>query len=567
MRWLITTVVLAASCFAQTQGNRPTVIDAYIDRAGSNSAGNIIWGDNVSTGQRIVLCFNTKHDGSTFSLADSQGNTYTSTTPTTTPAPGNDTDVWMAYTTAGSNGALTVTLTETSGTGFFYMVGARFPADGGIDGSVATQTAASPAGPTFIGTMTTSNTTTKNNDLLISCGGGGATFGGRIVSPSDGEHLAANVSASPVIAEEMAMLHAGAAGTITHTFNIWGGSSTFAMQTLAFKPASILLTDTAMPDAGAGVAYSAQLHGYGGGAGFTYACTGLPANGFSLNTGTGVISASNPTATTSIGCTVTDGTTTSATDNLTITVGSALNVPNIRQYNNTWSGDNGGGNFTMNAQCGSLIVVFARGDDTHGTEGWVQSATGTNNKVSDTFGSTVRRFAGPISGQQPWPFAVYIIGPLTKSGSDTVTVANNQTASSARKVSLAAEVTGAFADEIGAGSSSLTGSATGSFSAAYTTVVNNTLLLVGGDAAFTLSLSAPFSVISSDSDIEGTTIYGSTVVASPGATTATVNFSGFTPVGSAMQSDEVLVPLRPALPLSGCPASFGTGEKIRRQVY
>ena len=59
MRWLLTFLIVVPTCFAQVQGNRPSVIDAYVDRGVGNTPGQITWGENVTTGQRIVLCFNT----------------------------------------------------------------------------------------------------------------------------------------------------------------------------------------------------------------------------------------------------------------------------------------------------------------------------------------------------------------------------------------------------------------------------------------------------------------------------------------------------------------------------
>lgn len=556
---ILSILLLSVNLCAQVQGNLPNVVDAAIDR--TQSAGVISWPENIAVNDTVVLCFNTD-PSSTFSLADSlDANLWTITAKTTTPAPQASTDVWMAYKKFSTSGAMTVTLTETSGTGFFYMMGGRFAGLGTIDGSVAIQTAGSPVGN--IGTISTTQTTTKNQALLVSCGAASSNPTGHLLLPNNTEQVANEATALPSVTPEMTMLHAGAAGSQTATLNIYGGTSTFAMQTLAFAPSAILIADTALPDAGTGVVYSAQLHCVGGTAGQTYSIvSGALPTGLSLNTTSGAITGTPSGTTQTVGFACTDGTVTSATQNLTLNVGPVLGVPSTR----TLSGSNP---YTMNVQCGSTVVVFARGDKFTDVQGFIQAATGVNNKISDTFNSPVRRLVGRIPGNNSWPLVAYIVGPIPTSGTDTITIANNQGGPtiSATRTSLAVEVTGASVWDIGAAVSALTNSATGSFAASYTTLVNNTMLLVASDSnsSVGLSISAPFSPISSGGDVTGTTLYSASVISTPQSVTATTSFTG----GSLNETawDSLIIPLRPALPVPGCPVNFGTGEKFRRQIW
>jgi len=218
-------------------------------------------------------------------------------------------------------------------------------------------------------------------------------------------------------------------------------------------------------------------------------------------------------------------------------------------------------------RCGSSIVLVVRGDDTHAGQGWMQTTNGTNNYWKDSFGSPVRRIDSPVPGNTAWPLVTYIIGPVTQSGVDTITSLNNQAASSGRPNNMAFEIVGANILDAGVGVNTMTSTATGSFAVAYTTLVNNTLLLLASDSnnGGALSPSAPFSTISTGGDIQGISLYGSAAIATPTAVTATTSFTG----GSTTEQswDSVLIPLRPTIALSACPAGFGTGEKIRRQVY
>lgn len=564
MRRLLLCILLVSSCWAQVQGNLPRADFAAQDGIIGGTGGVITWPENVALNSTLVCGINTPHDGtSTYSIADSLGNTWTTSALTNTGGT-NPVDVWLTYTKSGSSGADTVTLTRLTGTGFMYLQCADIPYPVDIDGSLATATAAGSVTPT---TITTTNTTSTNNDLLISVTAG-AYNGSHTASPGDTELLSSEGTASPSISVLLSLKHAGVAGSNSATNYIWGGVSNQAMATLAFKPSTILITDTVMPDGGVGVAYSAQLHGIGGTAAQTYSCTGLPANGLSLNTSTGVISGANPTAgTVSTSCTTTDGVHTSSAAALTITIGT-LGTPDIRTTNTTWSGDNVPSTVTVTGvHCGDAVIIFARGDDTHGSQSWVQAASGANNYVHHSLAGTVRRLETPIPGNVSWPIATYIINE-TQSGSDTFTITNNQNGSSGRKISNIYVISGGNVVDVGAFTNSDSSVASGSLNASYTTVVPNTMLLVASDTPSTttsFSVNAPFLVDSTGGDIQGLSLYANTLVSSASSVTATTSWTGGST--SNQQYDTLIIPVRPAITPASCPLFVGAGEKIRRQIF
>lgn len=568
MRWL-TLILLSAVCSAQVQGNAPYVYDASTDGTlANNSNGQITWPENIAINDTLVACVGAD-SGSTYSIADTLGNTWTTTTPTQTPSPQTGAVAFMAYTKSSSAGADTITVTGSGSPSFIHLSMARVKNLGVVDGSVATSTAPSPVGN--IGTISTTQTTTVNGDLIFSCAES-APFGGSNFQPGNTENISGVGGVNT--ASTLTLLRTGTLGSYTATENLFGGSSTYAMQSLAFKPSAIMITDTVMPDAGVGVAYSAQLHGIGGTAAQSYSCPSLPSNGLSLNTSTGVISSATPTVgTVSFSCTTTDGTNTSSAASLSIKI-SALGTPSIRQtaqLDADHAGDAGGAAIILSGvRCGDVIIAVMRGDDTHGGTPWIQAASGVNNSISDSFGSPVRRMLTPITGNHGWPVVVYAIGPVTQSGSDTITIKNNQQASSGRPVSMVFDISGAnLLDDVGAFGTAYTNTTTGSFSATYTTVVPNTLLLSLSDSdtnsSTAFSVSAPFNIITTTTDAQGLTAWGTALISSASSVTATTSFTG----GSAsnQQFDALLVPVRPSILASSCALYVGAGERFKKQIF
>jgi len=581
---IVLILMLSLPVCAQVQGNRPELIDSYNSVSLSQTvAGKITLGENVAINDTIDVCVNTFDGAATvYAVTDTLGNTYTTTAGTATPRP-SDTKgfIYHAYTRSGFAGADTITVAQPSPTSTsIFIAVSRYSGLNGVDGAVAIGTRDRPT--SGVSALSTSNTTTVNGDLLSSCTGGGVYNQDARIAPSTNEYNTFGASAGGVNVS-MQHQHAGALGAQTSTVNTFAesafnGADTFAMQTLAFKPDSIRLTDTVLPDACNGCTYSAQLHGIGGIAGLTYACTGLPANGLSLNTSTGVISGTATTGTLSLGCTVTDGTTTSATDSLTLHIYGSLQTPFVRAVFANQS-DADGPWQTVSGSCGDLIVIFARGVDTHYADGWVQTINGTNNYLTATSGGTTipfRKLEGFVPGVMASGYQVYVSNPLTVNGSISLTLANNQSASSANPVSLVFDVAGGELVDQAVGTSIMTTASSGTWGGSYTTLVNNTLLLAASMSITstpypTLSgISSPFSVLYAGSEPSGTDTgvsnYASALISTPQTVNGTVSYSvsyGSSLIYTAwMQS---LLPIRPAPVGSACPSP--AGEQIRWWSY
>lgn len=565
--WLL----LVGSCLAQTQGNLPQLIDSVIDGSLAQPGGGVVnYPETIVSGQTLVV-IGTSNNGVSPTVTDSLGNTWPATTHVDTPAPQTTRDVWVTYVQSAFSGADTITVSPA---GYSFAV-LRLTNVGALDGSITTQTSTGN-GSGGAGTITSSQTTTTNGDLLVS-GVAGCSFGTARMSPSDNEYASFATAANPTCLLTVTK-QGGAAGTNTSTVNTYndfafGSHSTFAMVTLAFKPTTIAIVDTALPDAATNIAYKATLHGVGGTAALTCSVvSGTLPTGLSLS-GTGSCDITGtPTGTTqTVGFQVTDGTLTSATNTLTLTVGAGFNSPTVLQTK-TFNWDGGGNAVTLSspAHCGSVIVVFSRGDDTHGTEGWIQAVNGTNNYIHSSLGGTVQRIVGPIPGMTAFPVMATIIGPLPSAGTEIITAANNQNASSGRLTNIAIEVSGAQGVvDFGGFVNTQTFTASGSFSATYTTKVANTIILAGTtteNGTVVPTLGAPFTILASDSDVQGYSIYGSDLEASTTTVTATTSFtSGSTTSGDVWST--MLVPLRAGLPVAGCSSFTGTGEKIRRQIW
>jgi hypothetical protein len=562
---LFVLLFLCAMGKAQTQGNLPNVKDGAIDGIIGGTPTVITWPEQVNVDDTLVMCGDTSRAGGPFPLADTLGNTWTCTTPTQSPAPATNGYINMCYTKSAFAGADTISWTVPSNDG--AMVGGRFAGLGVVDGSLATATFIG-VGAGGAGTISTSNTTAVNNDLIIACNGRSSANSGSFISTGNGEIVSAEGDGTPMLS----LKRTGTKGSQTTTVNTWNGpaafgsNTTFTMQSFAFKPTTnIALADTVLPDAATGVAYSAQLHCQGGTAAQTYSVvSGTLPTGITLTGATGLLTATNVTGTTqTVGFQCTDGTITSATDSLTLTVGAGFNTPSIRSYVNTFDGFSAS---VTGAACGDLIVMLARGTDTHNDSGWVQVPSGANNKITDSFNSPVQRMVLPIGGNSQTPLLAYIVGPITQAGTDVISIANNQNANPGLNVSGIWDVSGvqAVVDQGASGTAMIDN---GSFNANYTTLVPNTLILADASSrsgGITLSFGAPFSSDSVGGDVFVYSIFGHALISSAGATTLTTTITGasaVTPWGSLM------VPLRPALPIASCSVFTGSGEKIRRQVF
>lgn len=518
---------------AQTQGNLPNLKDSAIDSIGGGTHGVITWPEDIVVNDTIVLCINTDQNSGPFAIIDTLANTWTCTSPTRTPLPEINGYANMCYTKSSSAGADTITYSIPGHDG--QMVGGRFIGLGAVDGVLQTATdAGNGLGGT--GSISTTSTTTVNNDLGISCAGISTANTGFRIAPTTGELVAheATVSTYPTLT----MFRTGTLGSQTVTDNIWngpdaflGGHTTFAMQTLMFSPAAtIALADTALPHAASGVTYEADLHCVGGVAAQNYTLvSGSLPTGLSLSSSTGKITGSTSVlGTTSLGFTCDDGSTTSATDTLALTVDPSFGVPFIRFYTTSFTGTTAS---IPVATCGDVIVLPARGNDTAHDSGWVQSIDGVNNKAFDSFGSPVQRLLLPMAGPPQTPIEVYVFGPLAKTGTDVIHVVNNQGANSGLPPSgvfVLGNVQGvvdqgnAFNDIIDSGTLTNT----------YVSTTPNTFLisaatdLQANQVGLSASLGAPFTLASGGGGASPYSIYGSALIASPGTTTLTTTVTG-----------------------------------------
>lgn len=585
-------IALCGASYAQVQGNLPQLIDSANSVAlNQTTAGSIIMPENVAVNDTIDVCVNTFDGAATvYGVTDTLGNTYTTTAGTQTPSQ-SDTKgfVYHAYTRSAFAGADTITVAQPSPTSTsIYIAVSRYSGLNGVDGTVATATRSRPTAG--IASLSTTNTTTVNGDILSSCVGAGIYNQDAAAAPSSGEYSTYGAGGGGANLA-MQYQHATTLGSNTATANTFAanafnGPDTFAMQTLAFKPDAIKITDTALPVAGSAVAYFAQLHCVGGTSTLSYSLVSgvLPA-GLSLNTSTGQITGSTTSVgATSLGFRCTDGTVTSSTATLTLNVYANLSNPGVKQVvtnqfdvNGAWdlSGANPSG-VPVPVTCNDLLVVAVRDVDTHYSDGWVQmpveSTNGANNFVKDTFNSPIRRLEGWIPGNLQSPLIVYLIGPVPASGEDIITISNNTSASSANPRSIIVNVGVGQVVDLAAGDSEMSSTASGTFGTSYTTLVPNTLL-IGASTGFTrstlaaippMSMSGTWSLLSygNDSSLGSPSLYESAFIASTQTVAGTVTYSGSST--AFMAWDQLLIPVRPAPALLSCPV---LGEKIRRQAW
>lgn len=585
MRHLIAYLLLTCSAVAQVQGNLPDILDSVSMEGPSQPATNqIIVPDNINVGDTIDVCL-VIYNNTQYSVTDTLGNTYTLTTPTTMPR-GVAGIVYHAYTQATFSGPDTITVNYPGGNSSNMAMGyARYSGLGSLDGSVAVGTYSGNSGG-GIGTVSSTQTTTSNGDLLLSCAGGGQ-YGTWFMMPSDSSQMATWSGGPNETGVLMTFAHAGAPGSYTTTENTYndlsfGSYTSFAVQTLAFKPSTIKVVDTVLPDAGSGVAYYAQIHGVGGSSTLTYSIvSGVLPTGLSFNTTTGEITGTTTVVgTTALGFQVTDGTVTSSTATLNLRVNSTLVtprvksvVPSVNETNGPWDQSAGAPNgVAVSVGCNDTLVVLVRGTDTHFSNGGIQLANGANTNVTDTFGNTWTRVPGWIAGTRESPLIAFVSSPMTVNGADIVSVTNNNGGSTANAVSLIANVGIGEVVDYSSGLSSLTNVASGSYGTSYTTLVPNTLLLAmnvtdtsGGP--FPMSMAGTFSLLSYDTnDGQGTSLYNDAFIATPQTVSGTVTFSGASATYTSWS--ELLLPVRPAPALNVCAvATNNIGKKFRRPIW
>lgn len=530
---------------AQTQGFAPQPTDSYMNAAETNGQGGACaapgWGcvnfvEGVNA-QDLIVCAAGQQDA-TFSgfgsnppwtFTDTAGFTWTMETANHGGTGGTQQNYFLqtGYTVATSSQATYRVSWSASAQGNadneFNCV--RFP-NIGSGGSVTVDAFQSN---TFSGsgsgtvTMTNTLTTNRTSDLIVSaaqkacCNGNGNSLqqNGVLGMTNNGNGWAS-----------MAWTIAPNFGSNSFVWTDWKATANFDQsQTIAFR-VPIKLSDSALPQAGVGVAYSAQLHCYGSAVSNpTYALvSGVMPSGLTLHTATGIIDGT-PSAggTTSLGFTCTDGTLTSATDTLSLQIAGfgaiqqlatqSLQLGNLTAVNFPTSG------------CGDVITIIAYGNDTHGGTAYLQAINGASNYVKSSDNAPVQQYL-LTGGSHVAPLVEWVVGPLNTSN-PTITVANSNAASSALRAWASLIRGGQAVIDIPTVNSTLATS-NGSISASYATVVPNEFLQVGtftqiATDAFTLN--SPFALDASGNDTFNSYAFGHSLVAGASSVTATTNIS------------------------------------------
>lgn len=606
--WLI--ALLSVACLAQSQGNAPQAVDSWQDAGrmnggigactpGDTDCANAPEGVNnndlivCSKGQEDVTdgCVASGGSNPPWTFSDSASFTWTrETSHNNGGTAGTSSNMFqqMAYTCATSSQTsyqVHVTGNAPPCQTNFTCVRIKNACTSGTITQDAFQQNTFTISGTGITTLTNTLTTTRLNDLIVSGSQPAPNNGtGSTLQPIGLLSLATGDQEANSVAQDLGSLAWGVAPTLGSNSFSWKNlvaiHNTTQQQTIAFQ-IPITLGDSALPQAAVGVAYKAQLHTYGGlSSSPTYACTGLPASGLSLNTATGLISGTaTGTGTLSLGCTSTDGTNTSATDTLSLQIVSSFPIPFVAATPTLTGLGGGGGSITVpGGVCGDVVVLQPQAaDDTHGSVGYLQAINGTGNYVHSSDNSPVQRcFVG--SGLWNGPQEAWVIGPLNTTGPQTITVANNTAAASALVV-LATDVRGAQAIcSAPSINSDANTTASGTLSTSYTTLVPNELVLAqtegwqqGSNQFTAMTFSAPLSSVNSGS---GTYIFGgfgSGVIPTPSTITATTNLTETGPGdcgGTFTYCDAVstlVMSLRPGTD-TACPVFSGAGEKFKRYV-
>jgi hypothetical protein len=595
---LITAVLFcAAQLYGQTQGNAPKAIDAYASAAqmlgGTGacgaSAGCVNFVEGVSSDDLIVCGAGQEHvpgpglgcafgvpqgNDPPWTFSDNIGFTWNMQTSTVTVA--NPTPMQIGYACASSTQATY----RVSWSGYGAVCQSSFECtryknvchsgSATLDGSMVTTLSTTGAG---VSNATSSVTTTRTNDLLATVAVHNNGSGSGLENVPDGTPpLALTVTDTGMPASHTWMIAPTLGSNNVSMSGIGGNASQqMAMQTLAFK-LPIALADTVLPQCAIGVACSAQLHCQGSlVSNPTYAlASGSLPTGLALNTATGLISGTptgSPSAP-SLGFTCTDGTTTSATDTMVLTVGAGFNSIII--------GPTSSGNlslipatFNLSVRCGDMILILADADDTHNGQGYIQTINGSVGFISDSAGSPIQSFL-VNAGINRAPLVAWVLGPVTISGLDQIT-ATNGTGSSSGLHYYAYDIENAQSVLDTNTGQTISAQANGSLSSSYTTVVPNQMVFVatattGGTS--TITYSAPFTLDLLQTNPE-TFASGHSLVTSPSTVTATSNItepSSGCPNGANFCDNwtTLLAAFRPAVP--GTCSFSGSGEKKRRSM-
>lgn len=598
-------LLLAGIAAAQTQGFAPQPVDSYLDGfqmnggagtcAGSQTCVNFNEGVS-STENDLIVCVAQQQDANLtgcktggggnapWTFSDSLSDTWTNAD--NGDSFGGQYMQEMSYACVGSNSSTyTVNVTGNAVGCAFGLICTRFKnacSSGSVTKDAFQSTVNVIGSSSAFTTNTATVTTTKLRDLLVSAAGVAPGNGG-----SNRWHIGGGMGATGSggtgNANGMGWQIAGTLGSNTTTFyDMFVAHNSDINQTIAFS-VPINIGDSILPQGAVGVSYSAQLHCYGGtSASPTYALSSGSLNGLTLHTATGVIDGTPSAAGTfTPAFTCTDGSSTSSARTLILVTQSSFIAPSeintqITNFNAVPS------TVTFNSVlCGDVITLSPAGVDTHGSTGYMQTINGTNNKVTASDGSPVQQyFINGGTGRAP--NVVWVVGPITASGTITITTTNNTSASSGLVVNVTQwRGVQAVIDAAVANSSGLSGNANnGSLSTNYTTVVPNEMLLAttfaahgtpGTSGPFTFSFNAPFTLLNNTTGgVFGDGGYAYGLISSATTTTETTTITGYSASGGGCNGSNwcdawttVLTALRPGSAPCGLTPQF---EKIRRYV-
>lgn len=563
--WLL----LVSTCFAQTQQNLPTLIDSYQSQTQGAADWQVVYPEPIGVGDELIVGYvvdDSATGGPVFAVTDTLGNTYSTASCKQTPLPVTNRDFCISYVNSAFAGNDTISVAIPSHFAYGIEVGRFSHLSGALDGPLFNCTFAGN-GTGGGGTLACSTTTTVNNDLIV-CQGGPSQYGtaGVGINGSVNEYVSYNVESTPGL---MSFRHTGALGSYTATQNTYndfsfGNHASFAIICGAFKPSpTIAIADTALPEAGNGVAYSAQLHCVGGTAAQSYSLfSGTLPTGLSLNTSTGVISGSTTAVgSSSLGFRCTDGTNTSATATMTLVVDSSFAVPFIRASVACQSITCSLGSVLANDY---ICALPMHGFDTHGGNGWVQADNGTNNNVTESLtGATLRRLPW-VPGGENAPLTAYCVR-VTASGNENILFTKNTGGSGLNWIAVSFGNAQGIFDQPTWINDGYEAASPFTFSGSFTTAVANSLLVPVTSTSYNSSESIAYGgPISLTTTANGFCCYdvtalGNALIASASTTTVSTTVTTGSPAGSFPVT--AMFAVRPGLPSPSATGPIGEPEE------
>lgn len=566
MKWGLTlAILLCITASAQENLNAPLLVDTYTaPHIGTPSAGVADFLEPVVTGELVGLAVNVAGSPGALTCSDGYGTTFSYTTTATTPVPPDVTkitSVYFCYGASAGTGSETITVAGIGPTTPWAAMPFHYK-NTSTTLCGTTQTATATGNPASIATTFATNT---NGCLLLSVSGQANYYQDVVTGTYPDQMLSSYADAVPTTAL-LTQQFTGLTGnyTSTHVISQHTGAQRIAMVTIGFKPSlSIAITTTRLPDADTFSAYKACLGAVGGTAGYTFSSSGTPA-GLSFSTSTGCYTS---TATTpgvyTVSVSVTDGTVTSATVNLSLRVVAQFTNPSIIASGTL-------GTPTITYQCGDLIVLAIQGADTHTGFGWTAAGNGSANYFS--LGG-VRFTRLPVQQGVFSAPLVYYYARMTGAGSGLITYVTTSTGTPINTAYVQIRNGQELVDFLGASVYQPASTSPFTFAQSYASLVPNTLALleVGTGNSFGGSLDgitfgsfatlvSPFATFSTTMAVADLALAAVT----SSSENVTITVSGGFPVIQDTTSN-LMLGVRPSA--NTCPATTYQGEKRRRHPW